>query len=95
MAGAELVEQLRSALDRAGELARVLETNLRESQRGPGGELPADLQERLVTAETDVVVFVIAQRQFLAVVDDVPTIAHKLMASLAGRVRELDRQYYG
>ena len=36
MAGADLVDQLRSALDRAGELARVLEANLRASQRGPG-----------------------------------------------------------
>jgi hypothetical protein len=37
----------------------------------------------------------ITQRHFLAVVDDVPALAHKLLASLAGRIRELDRQYYG
>jgi hypothetical protein len=29
------------------------------------------------------------------VLDDVPTIAHKLLAVLAGRIRELDRAYYG
>lgn len=48
-----------------------------------------------VTCETDATIFVIAQRHFLAVIDDVPTIGHKLLASLAGRIRELDRQYYG
>ena len=37
----------------------------------------------------------ISQRHFLAVLDDVPTIAHKLLAALAGRIRELDRAYYG
>ena len=37
-----------------------------------------------VTCDTDCKVFVISQRHFLAVLDDVPTIGHKLMASLAG-----------
>ena len=45
--------------------------------------------------ETDCSLFVISQRHFLAVLDDVPTIAHKLLAALAGRIRELDRAYYG
>ena len=31
----------------------------------------------------------------MAVVDDVPALSHKLLASLAGRIRDLDRQYYG
>ncbi len=48
-----------------------------------------------VTCDTDCKVFVISQRHFLAMLDDVPTIGHKLMASLARRIRELDRQYYG
>jgi len=48
-----------------------------------------------VVCETDATIFVIAQRHFLAVIDDVPTIGHKLLASLASRIRELDRQYYG
>ncbi len=48
-----------------------------------------------VVCDTDVRVFVIAQRHFVGVLDDVPTIGHKLMASLASRIRELDRQYYG
>ena len=48
-----------------------------------------------VSCETDASIFVISQRHFLAVLDDVPTIGHKLLASLAGRIRELDRAYYG
>ena len=48
-----------------------------------------------VMCDTDSTIFVISQRHFLAVIDDVPTIGHKLLASLAGRIRELDRQYYG
>ncbi len=48
-----------------------------------------------VVCETDCTLIVIDQRRFLAVVDSIPAISHKLMASLAGRIRELDRQYYG
>lgn len=48
-----------------------------------------------VTCDTNCSLFVIAQRQFLGVLDDVPTLGHKLLSSLAGRIRELDRQYYG
>ena len=48
-----------------------------------------------VTCETECTIFVISQRHFLAVLDDVPTISHKLLASLASRIRELDRAYYG
>ena len=40
--------------------------------------------------DTDCTLFVISQRHFLAVVDDVPTLSHKLLASLAGKVRQLD-----
>ncbi len=48
-----------------------------------------------VVAETDCTVLVISQRQFLAVIDAIPAISHKLLATLAGRIRELDRQYFG
>lgn len=48
-----------------------------------------------VTTDTETTVIVIDQRHFLAVLDDVPSITHKLLATLAGRVREFDRQYYG
>jgi CRP-like cAMP-binding protein len=48
-----------------------------------------------VVCETDCKLLLLSQRHFMAVVDDVPALSHKLMASLAGRIRELDRQYYG
>ena len=48
-----------------------------------------------VTCDTDCKVFVISQRHFLAMLDDVPTIGHKLMAVARHGIRELDRQYYG
>lgn len=48
-----------------------------------------------VIAETDCTLLVISQRQFLGVLDDVPALSHKLLATLAGRIRDLDRQYYG
>jgi len=45
--------------------------------------------------ETDCTLFVISQRHFLAVLDEVPALAHKLLAALASRIRDLDRAYYG
>lgn len=48
-----------------------------------------------VECETDCTLFVISQRHFMGVLDDVPALAHKLLAALAGRIRELDRAYYG
>lgn len=48
-----------------------------------------------VVCDTDCTLLLLDQRRFLAVLDDVPPLAHKLLASLAGRIRDLDRQYYG
>jgi len=48
-----------------------------------------------VVCETDCTLLVIEQRRFLAVIDEIPAISHKMMSSLASRIRELDRQYYG
>ncbi len=48
-----------------------------------------------VVCETDCTLLVIDQRRFIAVLDDVPAISHKLLSSLAGRIRELDRKYFG
>ncbi|HEX5761145.1 MAG TPA: GAF domain-containing protein [Thermoanaerobaculia bacterium] len=57
-AGAELVEQLRSTLERAAELLRVLEGNLHQASAASGGaagpERENELESRLATAETDV-----------------------------------------
>jgi len=48
-----------------------------------------------VTTDAETTVLVLDQRHFLAVLDDVPSLSHKLLAALAGKVREFDRQYYG
>jgi CRP/FNR family transcriptional regulator, cyclic AMP receptor protein len=48
-----------------------------------------------VTADSDVEVLVLDQRNFAGVIDTVPSVAHKILASLAAKVREFDRQYYG
>lgn len=59
MTGGDLVDQLRSTLDRAGELVRVLETNLGDlsatsGSPGAGESRVAQLEERLHAAEGDV-----------------------------------------
>ena len=48
-----------------------------------------------VVCDTDCTLLVIDQRRFLGVIDQVPAISHKLLASLATRIRDLDRQYFG
>jgi len=48
-----------------------------------------------VVTDTECTLLVISQRQFLGVLDQVPALSHKLLATLAGRIRELDRQYFG
>lgn len=48
-----------------------------------------------VTAATDLKVLVIGAREFAAIIDDVPPIAHKLLKSLASRIRDLDAQTFG
>ena len=64
---------------------------------GPGaivGELSLlDHGPRTATAvcETDCSLYAISQRNFMPVLDDVPSISHKLLAALAGRIRDLDR----
>ena len=48
-----------------------------------------------VTTDTEATVLVLDQRHFTSVIDEVPHISHKIMAVLAGRIRDLDRQIYG
>jgi len=48
-----------------------------------------------VTCDTSCVLLVLEQRSFVGVLDQVPALAHKMLSHLAGRIRELDRQYYG
>jgi CRP-like cAMP-binding protein len=48
-----------------------------------------------ITADTECKVLVLGAREFAGVLDEVPGLAHKLLASLASRVRELDTKVYG
>jgi CRP/FNR family transcriptional regulator, cyclic AMP receptor protein len=70
------------------------------AELGPGdhfGELALlDGGERTatVTATSPSVVLVIGRRELSALIDTVPGLAHKLLAALAGLVRELDQKVY-
>lgn len=48
-----------------------------------------------VICETDCTFLLLSQREFMATVDEIQTLSHKLLMTLAGRIRDLDRQYYG
>ena len=48
-----------------------------------------------ITADGPMKVLVLGSREFAAVLDEVPGIAHKIMAALAERIRELDTKIYG
>jgi CRP/FNR family cyclic AMP-dependent transcriptional regulator len=43
-----------------------------------------------VVADTDMEVVIISQREFMAVLDQVPPVSQKLLASMAARLREAD-----
>ncbi|MEY4339968.1 MAG: hypothetical protein RLZ14_1818 [Actinomycetota bacterium] len=48
-----------------------------------------------VVCETDCTLLLLDQRHFISVLDEVPALAHKLLATLAGRIRDLDRKAFG
>lgn len=48
-----------------------------------------------VTAITDMTVLILEQRNFAGILDAVPALSHKLLAALASRIRDLDRQTFG
>jgi len=48
-----------------------------------------------VTALTELDLLVIGQREFSALLTEVPGLAHKIMVNLAARVRDLDERVYG
>lgn len=79
----------------------VKRNNRKVAKLGAGsivGELSLlDHGPRTATAvcTTDCTLLVVDQRRFLGVLDDVPTLSHKLLAALATRIRELDRQNFG
>lgn len=48
-----------------------------------------------VVCDGECELLVISQRDFMGVLDEVPALSHKLLATLAGRIRDFDRKYYG
>ena len=47
-----------------------------------------------VVATSDLDVLVLGQREFAGVIDEVPSLAHKLLTSMAQRLREADAKAY-
>jgi CRP-like cAMP-binding protein len=68
---------------------------------GPGahfGELAlldGGTRTATIVADSDMKVLVIGQREFSGVLDEVPGLAHKVLASLAATIRELDQKAFG
>lgn len=48
-----------------------------------------------VVAATPMTVLVLGPREFSGLLDEVPTLNHKILAALASRVRQLDSEHYG
>ena len=48
-----------------------------------------------VTASSELTVLVLGPREFNGLLDEVPTLTHKVLEALASRVRELDARVYG
>ena len=80
--------------------ARVTRRGKKVAELGPGqffGDLALlDRAPRnaTVVAETPMEVLVLGQREFAGVIDEVPTLAHKLLTSMAQRLREADAKAY-
>ncbi|MGK2929134.1 MAG: cyclic nucleotide-binding domain-containing protein [Acidimicrobiales bacterium] len=94
--------------ERSGEAFVIVSGNVtvkrngrKVAELGPGsmlGELGLlDRGPRTATATADgpVDLLVIGPREFAAMLDDVPSINHKLLRSLATMVRDLDAKTYG
>lgn len=55
--------------------------------------LDGGVRTATVTATTDTTLLVIDQRSFLSLLDEVPGLARRILASLAATIRELDTRY--
>jgi CRP/FNR family cyclic AMP-dependent transcriptional regulator len=81
--------------------AQVIRNGKQIAELGPGdcvGELALlDHGPRTASlvATTPMTVLVLGPREFSGVLDEVPTLNHKMLAALAGRVRELDARLFG
>lgn len=80
--------------------ARVERNGATVAELGPGdhvGELAlidGEPRSATVIATSPVHVLVLGQREFRGLLDEIPGLAHKVMAQLAARIRELDQQLF-
>lgn len=78
--------------------AVVTRNNRKVATLGPGeyfGELAVlDRRPRnaTITAETDMELLVLGQREFSGLLDEVPGLAHKILQTMAGRLWEADQK---
>ncbi len=99
-AGTELTRQGdigREAFIIVSGTASVSKDGVIEAELGPGqhvGELAlldGGPRSATVTATSDMVLLVLSKPAFNAVLDEIPTLAHKLLVSLARRLREAEQ----
>lgn len=104
VAGKVLMEQGHSGSDAFIVLKGtfVVRRNGRKVAELNAGDIAAELAllddgPRSATVEciSDGSVLVIGRGQFRAVLDDIPTLTHKLLAAMAGRIRNLDQSVLG
>jgi CRP/FNR family cyclic AMP-dependent transcriptional regulator len=76
--------------------ASVRKNNRKTAELGPGqyfGEmalLDRGPRSATVVAESPMTLLILGQREFSGVLDEVPSMAHKMLATMAGRLRDAD-----
>lgn len=76
--------------------ASVRKNSRKTAELGPGqyfGEmalLDRGPRSASVVAETPMTLLILGQREFSGVLDEVPSMAHKMLATMAGRLRDAD-----
>lgn len=102
--GTELMQQDHSAREAfvLTEGTVVVKRNGRKvAELGPGaflgelGLLDKGPRTATVVAQGPVETLVLGPREFAGLLDEVPSISHKLLKALAARIRELDAKAYG
>lgn len=79
----------------------VRRNNRKVAELGPGaflgelGLLDRGPRTATVVAQGPVEALVLGPREFAGLLDDVPSISHKLLRALAARIRELDTKAFG
>ena len=102
--GTELMKQDQSAREAfvVTEGTVVVKRNGRKvAELGPGsilgemGLLDKGPRTATVTTQGPVEALVLGPREFAGLLDEVPSISHKLLKAMAARIRELDTKAYG